>query len=1806
MKSLIYILSLSFLISCVGTVQESSVPSGVNFTSETKTFSYSGIVGARAISHDKIEIDFFAASGPSDNFRYFLTVNDADTPIEISLTSTTEGLNGRRVYVLRDLAMSSQYKLKISAKNTVEKSTSTGEVEMFVTTFDNRVSDFDGISRVSLLPGQTDRAVLVEWVPSVMQGIFSAGIFDPVHYEVTVISSNGGAANLNNSTYGGSDRRQILVPQPPIRATPFGNPSSYLLENLSPDTLYYIQVRAINRLWMDYSETPGIPFIPVSREQNNRFFSIRTAPASSLFDFRQDNIQLANATGADAFDKIDVYWTPGLGNFTGYRIFVREFDGADGSHATDDRLTNATLIGMNSAANTLNTGYFPVSSTLTKRRISGLENYKWYQVKVALCKTIACPVNTADANAAIVSELKTIQVKPTLAAFAGINTLQSPFQYAQRDFVYAYFDAPVISSGFANSLEFYCVNPANPSEQFLFVGNTPINAPGVVSCHGLSLDGTPPALTQYTSQNIKGVIADGTRQYCFAATPAITGFGPEIRLSAAERAVRCIYPEIKTPTITQFPGLSGSCEVATSNATVRWNLPSGGVYSDIHVFYREKTPAAIFSYGDAISQTDGVFDPPSPDYTRLNFAATDLTTTISGLRPGKTYQVGVLTSVLLDTGTRLWSENNLNIKDCVIPLPVASFKGFTRIFAIGPRFDGRIPNVANDSQYPDAARIYEAIDADGLPYEVKRVAVGGAIDTTATSNFTAAPGRDQGASFTAPLDGVLDEAGFAASKSGVISLAWEDIDLSFAANFFRDPQLPSATPILKPARKYGYRIYRSVDNKLTWQDLTRTVGLIYTRDVTYRHRPNSSPITRQMAFFTDYSVKNSGERHDASTGTDIERARVYWYRIVPVFDGVELAYSSGQHHQVRVTLPPANMALVHRWMANRAGCFELERTPNITQNYTCAYNGVGSVPRSYPWRVNETTLDQRGDLLVDRNELGCRYTRGDNSASITAGTSHFTTPQSAPLRSVPDQDQNFWPLFQGYPTDDQGSIDTFRKYRGCGGRAHTLGNYVTPAGPQSSDYPNGFVPNYASNLHGDCTGSANMEVPFTSCTPDQFQANSYERLTLVTPGLFPPQEPYDCSADNPPATRTSVSSLLQGAWSSNLVMQSEFLAVFHNRHDQGGFSAPIEGPTTASLTSSRIVDREPLRPGGRQASSCWINLAAIDGSGHMRPRWASINNLNQRIRFKGSHPDLLHKTVSEISEISTSLTESSLTLFNGDASVSGDTAQYRLPQTLLRQSNRYQSTTKLGRIMVSNSAKLPPLSRIGQPELTSLCALTKVEVGLQTSTGVFSALSSPLTKRPLRRRDFTTASAWNDTFLETTIQSREASNDPGSCAASQKLTTTNPVTLAKGDEHLNTQSFLGGANRPLITGSSALTDGVNPETTHTEKCQSRYGIQDLVGNQQEHNSERIFCDYGSAQSPQINFGETSGWTSSSEGIINRAADGGISFPYLNGPRGIFEYILKSTSIPVDGVAQYTLSFADGAPSLTDLKPWVSLPTGAGYCSFVNNNPNTRGTISYRDNDGNWFDIFLPGGSVNSSLIPRVQSDQRSLYSLRNGDGYFLDFGPSGLASKLSRRDALALYDDATDLGQGDNNEVAKSKYFNPVLGLPLSCSENSCADAVLDEFDNKKITTTGLRPNVTEADEVSQLEIPNFPIGNSQIYSVGVGEFDIPYGATESFTNSATSFSNDQFLIKSVAPSRSEIASVTHTTKNLKQFPLDAVVEGWNVRWSIDRNRDLSIRSGGSAGMGRSGRYTASIQDFESGQGDLFSGGRCAVLINED
>ena len=170
-------------------------------------------------------------------------------------------------------------------------------------------------------------------------------------------------------------------------------------------------------------------------------------------------------------------------------------------------------------------------------------------------------------------------------------------------------------------------------------------------------------------------------------------------------------------------------------------------------------------------------------YTDVTKNANEYSHEFQQLKAGSTYLVGVL--ALSDGGTTdvsddVYSEQNLNVVECKIPYPTATFEEWTRIFAIGPRTDGRVPMSAPNDYNPNST-IFEALQSEGLPYEVN--VTGDYVNgfQPDDSNYQQAPGNYPSAltSLNTPFDGRTNELGYAASNSGIVSLAWRDVALSF-------------------------------------------------------------------------------------------------------------------------------------------------------------------------------------------------------------------------------------------------------------------------------------------------------------------------------------------------------------------------------------------------------------------------------------------------------------------------------------------------------------------------------------------------------------------------------------------------------------------------------------------------------------------------------------------------------------------------------------------------------------------------------------------------------------------------------------------------------------------------------------------------------------------------------------------------------------------------------------------------------------------------------------------------------------------
>lgn len=146
----------------------------------------------------------------------------------------------------------------------------------------------------------------------------------------------------------------------------------------------------------------------------------------------------------------------------------------------------------------------------------------------------------------------------------------------------------------------------------------------------------------------------------------------------------------------------------------------------------------------------------------------------------------------------------------------------------------------------------------------------------------------------------------------------------------------------------------------------------------------------------DFSVPPLGTTADGTiltyTDTTVAGKTTYYYIVRPVVGGASVATLAADS-EIKVMVPPDNMALIHRWMANQDICGLMGRTADRTNNYRCSYTGPTSVNDGGTYYY-----DFGKHLFVDRYEAGCNYTysaSGDKCGSANGCIGRVLSTQNS-------------------------------------------------------------------------------------------------------------------------------------------------------------------------------------------------------------------------------------------------------------------------------------------------------------------------------------------------------------------------------------------------------------------------------------------------------------------------------------------------------------------------------------------------------------------------------------------------------------------------------------------------------------------------------------------------------------------------------------------------------------------------------------------------------------------------------------------
>jgi hypothetical protein len=114
------------------------------------------------------------------------------------------------------------------------------------------------------------------------------------------------------------------------------------------------------------------------------------------------------------------------------------------------------------------------------------------------------------------------------------------------------------------------------------------------------------------------------------------------------------------------------------------------------------------------------------------------------------------------------------------------------------------------------------------------------------------------------------------------------------------------------------------------------------------------------------------------TDTTVSPSSTYYYVVRPVINGLAFPTTSTDT-EIKMMVPPVNMSLVHRWIANWEMCSNLMgRTYDRDHHYRCSYAGPGNTAGYYDVGQNQ---------FWDTVEAGCNYTPPNANASLSCNDS---------------------------------------------------------------------------------------------------------------------------------------------------------------------------------------------------------------------------------------------------------------------------------------------------------------------------------------------------------------------------------------------------------------------------------------------------------------------------------------------------------------------------------------------------------------------------------------------------------------------------------------------------------------------------------------------------------------------------------------------------------------------------------------------------------------------------------------------------
>ena len=561
---------ISFLVGCVGTVEESTAPVSDTQEPVAERLGFTGVSKVKAISDTRIEIFFPVASGGSGKFVYDVYIGT--DPVRSFSEEVLEKESGQYRLSISGLKVLSQVTVRVEARDKNIFGISNSNKILEVTTYATEVCQFDGISSIANMPGIAGKDQLrIQWVPGTF--ISTNNPANPRFYEIALVQA--GRVNPDGTTPISLARDQLwnkdlttVQGRFVYQINAIDGVNEYVVKGLTPDYNYHVGIRCI------HAGTEDNPFFPELRsETNTKALTLNTLNDSlSSLNFDENSIVVSLQPGILGFTATDISWAPISGTFDHFRIYYKKKN---------------SQANLNNISSMCNPSYDPdaVSCVLEtydklKTTLSGLTPNEEYTYQIVICQTVSC----TDPSKRRVTAAKNFITTPTIAQFSGITEATPIYSIADIGAVRLDFTKPNLSTGYIDQ---YVVKVKRGMDANIPWDNLGDSDPI------LSVD--PYDVTTADHLIVRGLkLGDSSGVYCFKIEAKVGE--STIQSNSSSQCLELSGnpnhdSDFRGPLISEFPGLT-TLQVESGRFNLYWKKPTAGFYSQYVIRVMETTSAA--------------------------------------------------------------------------------------------------------------------------------------------------------------------------------------------------------------------------------------------------------------------------------------------------------------------------------------------------------------------------------------------------------------------------------------------------------------------------------------------------------------------------------------------------------------------------------------------------------------------------------------------------------------------------------------------------------------------------------------------------------------------------------------------------------------------------------------------------------------------------------------------------------------------------------------------------------------------------------------------------------------------------------------------------------------------------------------------------------------------------------------------------------------------------------------------------------------------------------------------------------------